>query len=144
MIAPVDQVAGPPVLPEGVTLREVASRADFDRIAGLEEAVWGDDRAGSPKASRPSWRPIPDALAIVVAEAGGERRLCRLDPFEGGHGVRDALGRRDPEGLAGAGDLPGDGRIPRDPGRRPRLPLPRGRRVRATAVRSWSGSASSR
>jgi GNAT superfamily N-acetyltransferase len=36
-------LAGDVVLPAGLTLRSVASRADLDRIAALESAVWGDD-----------------------------------------------------------------------------------------------------
>ena len=65
-------MAAEPVLPEGVTLREVTERADFDRIAGMEHAIWQDDRdwlAGSLESERAA---DPDAITIVVAEAGGE------------------------------------------------------------------------
>src|SRR3954465_1552242 len=43
VIAPVDQIAAPPQLPDGVALREVTERADFERIRRMAEAVWGDD-----------------------------------------------------------------------------------------------------
>jgi len=65
-------MAGEPVLPDGVALREVTERADFERIAGLEKAVWGED-------GQESWLPDmleseravdPDSLTVVVAEAG--------------------------------------------------------------------------
>jgi GNAT superfamily N-acetyltransferase len=72
VIAPVDEIRGEPRLPRGVSLREVTSRADLERIATLEQAAWKDEH-------RPSWlvdmlesehAADPDALTIVVAEAG--------------------------------------------------------------------------
>src|SRR6266513_2417837 len=36
VVAPVAAIAGEVRLPEGISLREVTSRADFERIAGLE------------------------------------------------------------------------------------------------------------
>ena len=72
VIAQVVAVASEPVLPEGVRLRQVTERADFDRIAEMEHAIWQDDRgwlAGSLQAERAA---DPDAITIVVAEAGDE------------------------------------------------------------------------
>jgi hypothetical protein len=43
VIARVADIAGEPRLPEGVSLREATSRTDFERIAALEQAVWGDE-----------------------------------------------------------------------------------------------------
>jgi hypothetical protein len=72
VIASAAEIAGKVRLPRGVSLREVTSRADFERIAGLERAVWGEE-------DQPSWlvnmleseRAVDsDALAILVAEAG--------------------------------------------------------------------------
>ena len=72
VIASVAGIAGEPRLPEGVTLREVTERADFERIAGLEAAVWGEE-------GQDSWLPDmleseravdPNDLDIVVAEVG--------------------------------------------------------------------------
>jgi GNAT superfamily N-acetyltransferase len=71
VIARVADIVGEPRLPEGVSLREVTSRTDFERIAALEQAVWVDE-------DQQSWlvdmleserAADPDALAIVVAEA---------------------------------------------------------------------------
>jgi GNAT superfamily N-acetyltransferase len=77
VVARVADVAGRVRLPERVSLREVTELADLERIAGLEEAVWGDedqetwlvDMLASERAAD------PDALAIVVAEAG-ETVVC--------------------------------------------------------------------
>jgi GNAT superfamily N-acetyltransferase len=60
-------------LPEGVSLREVSDRADLDRIARLQEQVWGDDDHAWLAASLESEHAAgPDALSIFVAEAGEE------------------------------------------------------------------------
>jgi GNAT superfamily N-acetyltransferase len=72
VIAPVAAIASEPRLPEDVTLREVTSRADFVRIAGLEQAVWGDHGQESWLVEMlESERTVdPDAITIVAAEAG--------------------------------------------------------------------------
>ncbi|MFI5735173.1 GNAT family N-acetyltransferase [Kribbella sp. NPDC051587] len=46
------------VLPDGVRLREVTSRADLERIQAMEEEVWGHSHA---------W--LPDALTADMADA---------------------------------------------------------------------------
>src|SRR5262249_8497557 len=72
VIASVDEIIGEPQLPDGVTLREVTERADFERIAELEQKVWGEE-------GQESWLPDmlegerdadPDSLTVTVAEAG--------------------------------------------------------------------------
>jgi GNAT superfamily N-acetyltransferase len=72
VIAPIAAIASEPRLPEGVTLREATSRADFERIAGLEQAVWGDHGQETWLVEMlESERTVdPDAITIVVAEAG--------------------------------------------------------------------------
>lgn len=72
VIAPVADIAGEVRLPEGVSLREVTSRADFERIATLEQAVWGDEDQQSWLVDMlESERAVdPEALTIVMAEAG--------------------------------------------------------------------------
>ena len=45
VIARVVDIAAPPLLPERVTLREVTAPADLERIAAMEEAVWGKDHS---------------------------------------------------------------------------------------------------
>ena len=74
-VASVASVASDPVLLEGVRLREVTDRADFDRIAAMEHAIWHDDRswlAGTLLSERAA---DPEAITIVVAEADG-RVVC--------------------------------------------------------------------
>ena len=58
--------------PRGVTLREVHERADLDRIAAMEKAVWGDDHRWLAEMLEDERAADPDALAILVAEAGEE------------------------------------------------------------------------
>ena len=73
VIAPVSAVAGEVLPPDGVRLREVSERADLDRIGAMEEAIWRDDRAGWLASGLEAERAVdPDAMVIVVGEAGGE------------------------------------------------------------------------
>ena len=85
VIAPVDAIAGDPLLPDGASLREVVGAADFDRIAAMEEAVWGDDSRGWLAESLEKERAAdPDAISIVVVEAGSEVVCAAWVRFEGG------------------------------------------------------------
>jgi GNAT superfamily N-acetyltransferase len=72
VIAPVVAVTGEASVPEGVIVREVYERVDLERIAELEDAIWGRDRGqGSLADSLDQERAAdPDGLTIVVAEAG--------------------------------------------------------------------------
>jgi GNAT superfamily N-acetyltransferase len=72
MIAPVAAVAAEPRLPAGVRVREVTERADFDRIAAMEEAIWRDNRGWLADGLEAERAADPSAIAIVVAEAGAE------------------------------------------------------------------------
>ncbi len=72
LIASVPEVASTPRLPAGVVLREVTQIADFERIAGLEEAVWGEDHSDLPAGLAGERTAAPDALVVVAAEAAGE------------------------------------------------------------------------
>ncbi|MEO8476920.1 MAG: GNAT family N-acetyltransferase [Actinomycetota bacterium] len=74
MIAPIADLATSPTLTQaGVTLREVSERADLERIGALEEAIWQDGQVGQlPDALEEELAVDPDAMAIVVAESGGE------------------------------------------------------------------------
>ncbi len=64
-------LAGPPVLPAGVRLREVSSAADLERIRALEEEVWGEDRSWLPALLAHDLGGAGDPAAVLVAEAGG-------------------------------------------------------------------------
>jgi GNAT superfamily N-acetyltransferase len=70
VIAPVAAVAGRPLLPEGISLRDVTDRADLARIAALEDAVWGGEHSALADSLEAELDAAPDALTIVVAEAG--------------------------------------------------------------------------
>ena len=73
VIAPVATIAARPVLPEGLSLREVVDRADLDRIAAFEDAVWQEGDHGWLADSLEAERAVdPDVLRIVVVEAGSE------------------------------------------------------------------------
>jgi ribosomal protein S18 acetylase RimI-like enzyme len=72
VIADAVEVAGDPRLPEGVSLREVADRADFDRIAMMEQAIWQDDRSWLADNLEAERAVDPASLTVVVAEAGDE------------------------------------------------------------------------
>jgi ribosomal protein S18 acetylase RimI-like enzyme len=70
VIGPVAPLAAAPVrdIP-GVRLREVTHRDDLDRIARLEEAVWGDPHAGLADMLERELAAAPEQLTIIVAEA---------------------------------------------------------------------------
>jgi GNAT superfamily N-acetyltransferase len=70
VIAPVADIVGETVLPEGVSLREVTSRADLERIAALQQAVWQEQHSGIADFLERERAVDPGALTIVVAEAG--------------------------------------------------------------------------
>ena len=75
VIAPVAHVAAEPRLPPGVELREVSDRADLARIAALEEAIWHDGRGWLADSLEAERAVDPNAITIVVAEAG-ETPVC--------------------------------------------------------------------
>jgi GNAT superfamily N-acetyltransferase len=84
VIAPVADVAGRPVLPEGVSLREVVDRSDLDRIASLEDAIWQADHSWIAQSLAAERAADPDALRIVVVEAGSEIVCAGWVRFEEG------------------------------------------------------------
>jgi GNAT superfamily N-acetyltransferase len=75
VIAPVDVIAAEPLLPDDVSLREVTDPVDLERIAALEQAVWGEENDWLPAMLESERAADPDALKIVVAEAG-ETVVC--------------------------------------------------------------------
>jgi GNAT superfamily N-acetyltransferase len=85
-IAPVDEVASSLRLPEGVSLREVTERSDFDRIAAVQPDIWQEDE-------EPTWlaesleaekRADQHYLTVVVAEADGAVVCAAWVRFEQG------------------------------------------------------------
>jgi GNAT superfamily N-acetyltransferase len=84
VIAPTAEIAAPPVLPDGVTLREVTTHADLERIAAMEEAVWGEDHGWLATSLGREREADPGALTIVVAEARDEVVCAAWVRFERG------------------------------------------------------------
>jgi GNAT superfamily N-acetyltransferase len=84
VIAAVAAIAGEPQLPEGVSLREVTDRADFERIAAMERAVWAEDNTWLPDMLESERAVDPDALTVVVAEAGDTVVCAAWIRFESG------------------------------------------------------------
>jgi GNAT superfamily N-acetyltransferase len=84
VIAPVAEIAGTPSPPEGVELREVTARADFERISAMEEAVWGLGHSWLPDMLEAERTTDPESIAIVVAEAAGEVVCAAWIRFEAG------------------------------------------------------------
>lgn len=66
------QLAAEPVPPQGVTLREITSRADLERMRVMEEAVWGYDHSWLPDVLERELNGEGDPCVVVVAEAGDE------------------------------------------------------------------------
>ncbi len=75
VIAPVAAVSVEGSVPEGVIVREVHERADLERIAELEQAVWEEDHGWQVDSLEQERIADPDGLTIVVAEAG-ETVVC--------------------------------------------------------------------
>lgn len=67
-----EPLTGDPLLPEGVSLRQVTARVDLDRIAAMKGAVLGEDRSWQADELAAELAADPTALTILVAEAGGD------------------------------------------------------------------------
>jgi hypothetical protein len=67
-------LAGPPVLPPGLTLRAAESRADFEAIAALKREVWGDSF---------SWLADDRPAALVTRACARPGRCPRCGPRGG-------------------------------------------------------------
>ncbi|WP_431917631.1 GNAT family N-acetyltransferase [Micromonospora wenchangensis] len=71
LIGPVAPLAAAvPVPPDGVRLREVTGRDDLERIAAMEEEVWGEDRSHLVIGLLREIEADPQSITVVVAEAG--------------------------------------------------------------------------
>jgi GNAT superfamily N-acetyltransferase len=71
VIAETAVLAGEPRLPEGVVLREVHERRDFDRIGEMEAAVWGTGADWYADTFEQELAADANGLAVFVAEADG-------------------------------------------------------------------------
>jgi GNAT superfamily N-acetyltransferase len=70
VIAPVSAVAVAAAAPDGVSLRDVTGRADFERIAELEGKVWGSDESARAGLLAQELAADPEGITITLAEAG--------------------------------------------------------------------------
>ena len=81
LIGPARELATPPLLADGVTVREVRDDADMHRIAELNSEVWGEDRR---------WQAadlidrVKNGAVVVAVEAGGRIVSAARLEFEPG------------------------------------------------------------
>ena len=61
-----------PALPAGLTIRQVTSDADLRAVAAMESTVWDDDWSWLGDDLIRRVNATPDAVAVLVAEAGGQ------------------------------------------------------------------------
>ncbi|WP_432548413.1 GNAT family N-acetyltransferase, partial [Kineococcus sp. SYSU DK004] len=64
-----EQMATDPVLPPGVSLRQVSGRADFERIAAMESQVWNADWSWLAEDLLTRVTAAPSDVVVLVAEA---------------------------------------------------------------------------
>lgn len=84
VIARVVDISGPPQLPDGVALRELIRRDDFERVAAMEGQVWGDEHAWLPDMLEGERALDPGAIVVVAAEAGEQVVCAAWVRFEAG------------------------------------------------------------
>ncbi|WP_189304049.1 GNAT family N-acetyltransferase [Streptomyces albospinus] len=74
--AQVATAAAVPRLPQGVRLREVTARADFERIRELAEAVWGEEWDWLPDAMERWVSGAEDPCVVMIAESLAGEVIC--------------------------------------------------------------------
>ena len=72
VVAPLAELPLDTAPPAGVTLRETHGRADLERIAVMQEEVWGDDHSAFVDDLERELAVDPQGLVVVVAEAEDE------------------------------------------------------------------------
>ncbi|MGI8447768.1 MAG: GNAT family N-acetyltransferase [Streptosporangiaceae bacterium] len=72
MVAEMAGVPADVTLPEGVTLRPVATEADVGLLIQVHERVFGRDQSRLHSALLAQWREAPASVAMVLAMAGDE------------------------------------------------------------------------
>ena len=71
VVALTTAIAAEPVLPEGVTLRQVTAAEDMHRIGVMESEVWHTDRDGTAERLIREVAAAPDDYIVLTAEAAG-------------------------------------------------------------------------
>ena len=84
LIARVDAVAAEPLVPPGVTLRELHEPADLARLDAWEHAAWSGREVHIADMLGRMIAAGPDAIAVVAAEAGGTVVCANWIRFEQG------------------------------------------------------------
>jgi GNAT superfamily N-acetyltransferase len=72
VIAPIADLDLDSPPPDGVVIREVTERADFEGIGRMEQTVWGGDRGSWLEWVYDERSADPESLRVFAAEAGGE------------------------------------------------------------------------
>ena len=83
---------GEPVLPEGVTVRQVSAEADLRRLGALQSSVWGADLNWLATDLLGRITAAPDEMAIYVVEADGEMVCTAWIGFRPGTEFASLLG----------------------------------------------------
>ncbi|MEV8633849.1 GNAT family N-acetyltransferase [Streptosporangium sp. NPDC051023] len=71
LIGLAEELAGEPVLPDGVVLREVTAHDDLRAIAAMESAIWDEDLSWIGEHLIEQVTHTPDEITILAADAGG-------------------------------------------------------------------------
>ncbi|MET0492780.1 MAG: GNAT family N-acetyltransferase, partial [Actinoplanes sp.] len=87
-----EEVAGAPVLPEGVVLRQVSEDQDLRRIADHQTEIWGFDCSWVAAHLAARVAADPGLITILVAEAGDQITCTAWTMFEPGTDFAALLG----------------------------------------------------
>jgi len=128
VIGVAEQMAVDPVLPDGVTLRQVHEPTDFARIAAMESEVWDDDFSWVAQDLQARVQAAPHEIFVLVAEADGRVISAAWLVFKPGTEFGGLWVLR--HGRGEGADLSGTGRPARTTRLRPRSSLPTGGRLR--------------
>ena len=71
VIGVAEQITVDPVLPDGVTLRQVDEPTEFARIAAMESEVWDDDFSWVAQDLQARVQAAPHEIVVLVAETDG-------------------------------------------------------------------------
>jgi GNAT superfamily N-acetyltransferase len=76
-------LAGEPVLPAGLSMREAATRPDFERIAAMETEVWGADWSWLADDLEGRLAADPPTTVLMVEDGDLVASAAWLTPFDG-------------------------------------------------------------
>ena len=76
-------LAGEPILPAGLTLREATTRVDFERVAAMQSEVWGEDWSWLAEDLEGRRQADPPTTVLVVEDGDVVVSAAWLTPFDG-------------------------------------------------------------